>query len=621
MGTNPLTNKPYTVYSVDRVRRRWPRILLSIVVVLVALMGLGVGGTYLWLDAKLQATTEGPDASLIAEILDSTTTVPVDDAASAEADPTLENPEGQDILVLGSDKRTKENEEYGRSDTIMVVHLDPDNGFVSVLSIPRDLRVEIPGYGLDKINAAYALGGTALTIQTVQQLTHIDLDHYVNIDFRAFKDITSALDGGIWMDVDRRYYYDGDAYENINIPPGYQKLAGEEALDWVRFRHDQNYDFGRIMRQHRFLRAAKEQISKWNAALKIPTMVDILAQNVYTDISTTQALRMAFWGVRLGSDNMHQVEIEGLDTADIGGASYVLADESMIRDAVRRLLEPPVASGSASPVTDGGGEEDPGAGESTEPTTASTTTTLTPVDLTGMTVVVLNGNGHGGEAAAAGDWLAHMGADISRVGDASRQDYEQSRVYYPPGEESAAATLAAAAGVERVSESGSVERVTLVLGGDFQLPEEYRPSPSVDDAIDSDDWRGLGAEATFPLMAPTYLPEGFSKFRDRKYGGQRLYDIPTEDGPQAALKVVYRLYREDQYLGIMETTFTKAPAAAPGKQVVRDGVTYTIVHADGRPERVWWERDGVLYWVSNTLMYTVDEEELLAVAAGMVPVS
>ena len=343
--------------------------------------------------------------------------------ASAGTETTVEPPNTQNILLIGSDNRETEGDKYGRSDTLMLVHIDPEQNFVSVLSLPRDLRVEIPGYGRQKINAAYAIKGAELAIETVQTVTGVDLDHYVNIDFDAFRQLTTEL-GGIYVDVDRRYYYVGDNYETINIWPGYQALAGENALDYVRFRHDNNNDFGRIQRQQRFLRAAKEQVSKWDAALKIPSLVDVLARNVTTDMSTNQVLRLAVWGMRLQGGRVKQVELNAT-TANIGGGSYVIADEDAIREAVRDLMTPPASSGSALAAADSGSSTT-GTSEGGEEPTTTTGAPAGPVaekvDLSGIAVDVRNGNGRSGEAAAAASWLRGLGADIGTVGNASSAD-------------------------------------------------------------------------------------------------------------------------------------------------------------------------------------------------------
>ena len=117
-----------------------------------------------------------------------------------------ESPSGMNIVLLGYDLRAEGSSEVteGRSDVIILVHIDPEKGFLSLLSVPRDLRVEVEGYGHRKINAAYAYGGGALLIRTIQDRLGVDLDHYIAVNLEAFKAITDSL-GGVYVDVDRGY--------------------------------------------------------------------------------------------------------------------------------------------------------------------------------------------------------------------------------------------------------------------------------------------------------------------------------------------------------------------------------------------------------------------------------
>ena len=228
------------------------------------------GGSYWWFYGQLSKTTTH-DSSVV-------------NAVDATLLDSIDPPEATDILLLGSDKRAGgEDGVESRSDTVMLVHVDPDNDYLSILSLPRDLWVEIPGHGMDKLNAAYSFGGLSLTVNTVQQLTNVDVDQTVEIDFKSFEDLTDAL-GGVYVDVDRRYNYNSEdqGFESIWISPGYQLLNGKDALDYVRFRHDSNLDFGRMERQQRFLAAAREQISGWNLATKLPGLISALADNVQT---------------------------------------------------------------------------------------------------------------------------------------------------------------------------------------------------------------------------------------------------------------------------------------------------------------------------------------------------
>jgi LCP family protein required for cell wall assembly len=171
----------------------------------------------------------------------------------------------QTLMILGSDQR------YGdrklglkpRSDTIILVRLDPDKEATAVMSVPRDLKVQIPGHGTDKINAAYELGGPRLTVRTVKRLfakpgKPFKINHIVNINFGGFRKVINKI-GGVYVDIDRDYFNDNSSGENfatIDVDPGYQKLKGQDALDYVRYRHGDN-DLVRAARQQDFLRQVR----------------------------------------------------------------------------------------------------------------------------------------------------------------------------------------------------------------------------------------------------------------------------------------------------------------------------------------------------------------------------
>ncbi len=168
----------------------------------------------------------------------------------------------QTILLLGSDRRPKGATDGGagtgaRSDTIILARLDPDRQATALMSLPRDLRVRIPGRGTAKINEAYDLGGPALTLKTVKALTQLPINHVINVDFKGFESAVNAI-GCIYVDVDRRYFNDTAAYAYINVPSGYQRLCGQQALEYARFRHEDN-DLVRGVRQQEVIRATKQQ--------------------------------------------------------------------------------------------------------------------------------------------------------------------------------------------------------------------------------------------------------------------------------------------------------------------------------------------------------------------------
>jgi LCP family protein required for cell wall assembly len=172
----------------------------------------------------------------------------------------------QTVLLLGSDRRWTDGlDDRPRSDTMMLVRVDASKDATTVLSIPRDLRTQIPGHGLRKINDAYALGGPKLTLKAVTALTGLKVHHIVNVNFRGFREAINLF-GCFYTDVDRRYFHSnrgvaiGQRYDAIDLRPGYQKLCGMDALDYVRYRHEDS-DIVRAARQQDFLRAAKDQVS------------------------------------------------------------------------------------------------------------------------------------------------------------------------------------------------------------------------------------------------------------------------------------------------------------------------------------------------------------------------
>ena len=175
----------------------------------------------------------------------------------------------QTLMILGSDQRYGDRKAglKPRSDTIILVRLDAHQQATSVMSIPRDLLVDIPGYGgPQKINGAYTLGGPRLTLKTVKGLLStperpFKINHVVTISFEAFQRAINYV-GGVYVDIDHRYYNDntqgGEHYATIDVPAGYQKLHGEDALDYVRYRHTDN-DLVRAARQQDFLRQIRNQ--------------------------------------------------------------------------------------------------------------------------------------------------------------------------------------------------------------------------------------------------------------------------------------------------------------------------------------------------------------------------
>jgi LCP family protein required for cell wall assembly len=248
--------------------------------------------------------------------------------------------EPETILILGSDKRPEFGEEFGRSDTTILLRLDAEKELISVMSIPRDLETEIPGFGTDKFNAAYADGGPKLALKVVKELTGLKINHVVNIDFLGFVRAVDAI-GCVYTDVDRRYYHSNvgvaagseEEYAEINIQPGYQKLCGVKALQYVRYRHTDT-DIVRSARQQNFLSQARHQVSPTDLITDNNNLIDILTEYTTSDITkgTTLITLLDLLYESRGSE-VNQVHFP----AELG-PSFVYANSTEVDHAVKDFL-------------------------------------------------------------------------------------------------------------------------------------------------------------------------------------------------------------------------------------------------------------------------------------------
>lgn len=244
----------------------------------------------------------------------------------------------QTFLVIGSDKRANEEEDPGRSDTTMLVRLDPDQGLISMMSIPRDLKVEIPGYGTGKFNEAYSYGGTKLTLRTVKALTGLPINHIVNVDFLGFAQGVYAI-GCVYADVDRRYYHSNEGvapseqYAEINVQPGYQLMCGKKALAYVRYRHTDT-DIVRSARQQEFLSAARSRISAEDILFDKGELIEAFTDYTTSDISDGKTLLEV---LKLLAASRNSTINEVHFPAELG-PSFVYTTESALDAAVREFL-------------------------------------------------------------------------------------------------------------------------------------------------------------------------------------------------------------------------------------------------------------------------------------------
>src|SRR3954468_17754688 len=254
--------------------------------------------------------------------------------------------EAQTLLLIGSDHRATAAKHDARSDTMMLVRLSPDAKAVTVLSVPRDLKVTIRGQTA-KLNAAYAYGGVPLTVKTLHNVLGVGIDHVVDVDFAGFRALVNQL-GCVYTDVDRHYFNRnvGTAatnYASIDIEAGYQRLCGSDALDYVRYRHGDN-DLVRAARQHDFLRQARAQVGVQQLLGDRHELLRLLGENTRTDIrGSKQVLALVKLAVAVAGKPVQEVPFP----ASIG-PSYVYATQPAIHAAVHRFLRPSVVTASGT---------------------------------------------------------------------------------------------------------------------------------------------------------------------------------------------------------------------------------------------------------------------------------
>jgi|SRR5690242_17406541 polyisoprenyl-teichoic acid--peptidoglycan teichoic acid transferase len=241
----------------------------------------------------------------------------------------------QTLMLIGSDARVKGASGYGggqRSDTIILIRLDPSKRATALLSIPRDLKVSIPGHGVDKINAAYEEGGPKLTLETVKEITGLRINHVISVNFLGFADAVNQL-GCVYMDIDHRYYNPGGAYAAIDLQPGYQRLCGRDALSYVRFRHTDT-DIVRASRQQQFLAQMKQQVSLGTLIGERSKLLKIFGKYTRSDIHSTSAvLRLLQLAIASAGHPVQQIPFDGTL-----GASYVYASDSQMHKMAREFI-------------------------------------------------------------------------------------------------------------------------------------------------------------------------------------------------------------------------------------------------------------------------------------------
>lgn len=424
----------------------------------------------------------------------------------------------QTILLLGSDRRPAGARDGGggtgaRSDTIILARLDPKRKATALMSLPRDLRVQIPGHGTGKINQAYEIGGPALTLRTVKSLTRLPINHVINVDFGGFERAVNAI-GCIYLDVDRRYFNDSAAYAYINVPSGYQRLCGQQALQYARFRHEDT-DLVRGLRQQEVIRATKEQAGLTGLIDRRGKLEEIFGRHTTSDAGLKDKkaiiglLKLAVFSA---GQPIREVHFEG-DVGITSGneatntPSYVTVTDSTVKRLVQQFL---------------GVENSPGVKGTLEP---------------------------------AGPRKARR-----RGG--------------PPD-----------GGLEKSAAAGRDQAVQAIR---------------------------QGAGGQLPVYYPTARLKG-SLFA----GPPRYYKILTPDRRrEKSYRMVIKRGTVGEYYGVQGTTWKNPPLLSGASEQRRIGRRAFRLQFDGdRVKLVSWRTRKAVYWISNTLLQTLSENQMLRIAA------
>jgi LCP family protein required for cell wall assembly len=416
------------------------------------------------------------------------------------------------ILLMGSDKRANGARDAGsppHTDTMMLVRADPNRGALTTLSIPRDLAVtlNVPHRGptKEKINAAYTFGGEKLALETIESTLGIKINHLVDTNFAGFKAMVDYL-GCVYVDVDRHYFNDNagppsQQYATIDVPAGYQKLCGQDALDYVRYRHDDN-DFVRVARQQDFLRQIKDQLGTRRIVEQRLQLAKIFGRTTATDIHSTPAVLRLLEALVLSAGHpIRQVHFR----ASVG-PSYVTATPEQIHQTVADFLS---GAPAASPTR-------------------------------------------------------------------------------------ARPAPAAPAGRRRGRNAPTLE----------QLPSLAQAAAA--------NLTGAG----IPIFYPRLLRVGAVYAAD-----SRIYTLDDAHGrPHRAYRLVAQMASPGDYYGIEGTDWQHPPILAhPSETRVIGGRRFQLFYTGSHLRLVAWRSGSDVYWLSNTLLQTLTDPEMLAIAASTRP--
>jgi len=561
---------------------------VAVVVVVLATPGLAVGYANGLVSAVGKTGTAARTASDRAAIT----------AADAKVDAPIPH-KPMNILLIGSDKSSVPGDP-GRSDTQLLVRLDPETKSISMLSLPRDLQVDILGVGVNKMNAAYSYGGPALVIDTFKQLTGLPINGWIEVNFAGFWHVVNIL-GGIYLPVDHTYFVPASAdYKSIDLKAGYQLVRGKQALNYVRYRHDQRGDFTRMQRQQLFLRAVQQQSGRWSSdPSKVLRLIKAITGETKSSLSSLKKIaplvQLAF---EVNTSKVYQAHLEGA-TPMINGVSYVTATPTEIADVVHQF---------------------------TNPTQAPVKSTGTKIGKKMFQVRVYNGSGIAGYATTAAAQLAAQGYNTTAVADALEYPDKVTAVYAPRSLQSQANAIGAMMWPSDVRivkrTSGTSDGISVFVASSFDgtidIPQaivQQQQTLEKNQKVDWATWQEYDNKTPLKLEAPTAWSSGFT------YDEWRNYKIETTDGKHSAASVAVVQTSQYGYWSIQAMRWQDPPAIQnPNSTQTIGGRKFMLFYQGDHLHMAAWKEHGTLYWVLNTLDNQLSNDLMLGLAASCEPV-
>jgi LCP family protein required for cell wall assembly len=614
----PGALSPVTRYRQPERKRGWLRRVGTILFVLFAISVASVlgiaGGTYLWELESLNRTS------------------PVGLFKKASKSLGVARPDKPNIaLVIGYDHRPEDGSAPSRSDTLMLLRTDPTNDTISMLSFPRDLVVPIRcpngSTATDRINAAYAYCGPQGSLETIRQLTGLPVHFLIGVNFDGFRESVDKL-GGVWLDIDRRYLnVQGGDYATINLWPGYQRLKGWQALDFVRYRHTDS-DLFRLGRQQQFVKAMKQVVRhKFKDPRNVFEVVNAMTKNMQIGQRDGKAIEpstlhsYARFAYEMPAGNFFQVKIGGLT-----GTNELSTSTTNIEQAIAEFVHPDVEA--PQKATD---QVLPGRRKKNK-------AAPNPKD---VSLVALNGNGQPGAAANTSYLLAQKGYRVIQPPEGFQANAPgrwsrtfRTQIFYE-GKAKARLAAEAASGLFNSSDVKPLPRnnelrilangamLTVVVGVGFngrltptpvdRTPPKQAPyvRPAKSEVLPAVR-RAAAWKTGFPLQIPTIIERSSVIDPEVPY---RVYKIDDS-------KTVRFTFRTgaNEYWGIQESNWEDAPALEDKNfgEVIK-GRQYDLYYSGPRLHMVVLRAGGASYWVVNTILDSLSNETMLEIAKGLRP--